>query len=185
MLGVIDDALTIGFEIRNRLFDDSQIIFVCGEQYFLYVKSPRFAEDSADGCIRVNERFDVGIVFGSTFDAAGRAKRGNQCILPLRIAGALEEFNIFRIRTGPAALDEGYAEFIQFLCDADLVITRKCEAFRLRPIAESGVVYLDLLHKYPFSATGFAEILRKKLKELYPLWLTKVRLKSGNVFLKT
>ena len=46
------------------------------------------------GVLRIKQGFDVGIVFGSAFDAAGGAERGDQRILPLHIAGALEEFNI-------------------------------------------------------------------------------------------
>ncbi len=30
MLGVVDDALAIGFEISHRLFDDAQVIVECG-----------------------------------------------------------------------------------------------------------------------------------------------------------
>ena len=142
MFGVVDDALAIGFEIRNRLLDDAQIIFKCGEQNFSNVQGPRLAKDGADRRLRIEQRFDVGIIFGSAFDAAGGTEGGDQCILPLHIAGTLEEFNILWIRTGPAAFDEGDAKFIQFLRDADLVIARKREAFRLGSVAEGGVVDL-------------------------------------------
>ena len=59
----------------------------------------------------------------------------------------LEEFNILGVGTWPAAFNKGNAEFIQFLRNADLVIARKRKAFRLSPIAEGGVVDLDLWHK--------------------------------------
>ena len=49
MLGVVDDALAIGFEIGDRLLDDAQVVFVGGLQNFLDVQCPRFAEDGADG----------------------------------------------------------------------------------------------------------------------------------------
>ena len=142
MLGIIDDALAIGFEIRNRLFDDAQIIFERCEQNFPDVKSPCFAKDGADRRLRIEQRFDVGIVFGSAFDAAGGTERGDERVLPLHIAGALEEFNILRIRTRPAAFDKSDAKFIKFLRDANFVIARKREAFRLRSVAEGSVVNL-------------------------------------------
>src|SRR5215213_9207880 len=45
MFGIIDHALVIGFEISNRLLDDSEIIFECGQQHFLHVQSPGLAKD--------------------------------------------------------------------------------------------------------------------------------------------
>ena len=85
-----------------------------------------------------------------SFDAAGGTKRGNERIFPLHVARALEEFNVLRVGSGPAAFDEGHAEIIESLRDADFVIGRKREAFGLRPVAESRVVDLDLLHKYSY-----------------------------------
>ena len=46
------------------------------------------------GVLRIEQGLDVGIIFGSAFDAAGGTECGNERILPLHIAGALEEFNI-------------------------------------------------------------------------------------------
>ena len=86
------------------------------------MKSPRFAEDGADGCVGIKQGFDVGIVFGSAFDTAGGTERGNERILPLHVVGALEEFNIFGIGARPAAFDECHAEVIESLRHADFVV---------------------------------------------------------------
>ena len=90
-------ALAVGFEIGDGIFDDAQVVFVGGLQDFLDVQRPGFAEDGADGRARIEQGFDVGVVFGSAFDAAGGAERRDQRILPFHVAGALEEFNILRI----------------------------------------------------------------------------------------
>src|SRR5215212_5857832 len=97
MFSIIDHALVIGFEINNRLLDDSEIIFEGCEQYFFDVQSPGLAKDRADRGLRIEQCFDVGIAFGSAFDAASRAERGDESILPLHIPGTLEEFNILWI----------------------------------------------------------------------------------------
>jgi hypothetical protein len=68
----------------------------------------------------VNECPYVSVIFRTTFDAAGRAKGGDERVPPLHIAGAFEEFHILWVRTRPTTLNEGNAEFIQFLCNPDL-----------------------------------------------------------------
>ena len=73
----------------------------------------------------LSKRLDVGIVLGPAFDPAGGAKRSDEGVLPLDVAGALEEFNIFGVGAGPAAFDERHAEFVQFAGHADFVVGRK------------------------------------------------------------
>ncbi len=107
------------------------------------MQCPRLAEDGADRGLRIEQGFDVGIIFGSAFDAAGGTERRDEGILPLHVAGTFEELHIFGVRAGPAAFDEGHAELIQFLRHADFVICRKVEAFGLCPIAQGGVVNLN------------------------------------------
>src|SRR5262245_59584095 len=104
--------------------------------------------------MRINERFNVRVIFGSALNPARGTKCRDQGILPLYITGTFKEFNVLRVGTRPATFDEGNAKIIQFLCDADLVIARKRKAFRLCPIAESSIVDLDLLHKYSIFCRG-------------------------------
>src|SRR6266511_2521594 len=167
MFSIIDHALAMGFKIGNRLFNDTKVIFKRGQQYFLDMQSPRLAKDRADRRLRIEQCFDVGIVFRSTFDTAGRAKCSNQCVLPWYITSTLEEFNIFWIRPRPATFDKGHTEFIQFLCDADFVIARKCKTFRLRPIAESSVINLNFFF---FNDTATTEIYTLSLHDALPIY---------------
>src|SRR6266498_3023341 len=106
------------------------------------MKSPGLAKDRADRRSRIKQRSDIGIILRSAFDAAGRSKCSDERILPIHIAGTFKEFNILGIGTGPASFDKSNAKFIQLFGDANLVITRERKAFRLRPVAEGGVVYL-------------------------------------------
>jgi hypothetical protein len=48
MLGIIDDPLAIGFEIRHGLLDDPEIIFERGLQNLLDVQRPCLAENGTD-----------------------------------------------------------------------------------------------------------------------------------------
>ena len=144
MLGVVDDAPVVGAQIGNGLLDDAQVVFQRGEQNIGDMQRPGLAENGADGCLRIEQRLDVGIVFGSAFDAAGGTECGDQRILPFHVAGALEEFNILGVRARPAAFDERHAEIVQFVARCGLCHWRKREAFGLGAIAQGGVVDLDI-----------------------------------------
>ena len=48
MLGVVDDAPALRFEIGQTLLDDAQVVVEGGPQHFGDVQRPRFAEDGAD-----------------------------------------------------------------------------------------------------------------------------------------
>ena len=99
--------MPLAFEIGNRLFDDAQVIFEGGQQDFGDMQRPCLAEDGADRRVRIEQGLDVGIIFRAALDPAGGTEGCDQGILPFQVAGTLEEFNIFWVRAGPAAFDEG------------------------------------------------------------------------------
>src|ERR1035437_5322495 len=81
---------------------------------------------------------------------ASRTEGGELRVLPLDRSGSREEVDVLRIRTRPAALDVGEAEFVQATGDLDLVRERDDQALTLSAIAESRVVQNDpVLHRGP------------------------------------
>src|SRR5690349_8453951 len=106
------------------------------------MQGPRLPKDGADRRMGVDQGPYVGVIFGSAFDPAGGAERSDERILPLHRTCAFEEFHVLGVRARPASFNKRYPEFIQLLCDANLVIARKREAFRLGPITEGCVVNL-------------------------------------------
>jgi hypothetical protein len=52
-----------------------------------------------------------------------------------------EEFDIARIRTGPAAFDILNAEFVKALDNFQFILNGETDAFALRPVAKRGIVY--------------------------------------------
>ena len=54
-----------------------------------------------------------------------------------------EKLDIFGIGTRPTAFDEGHAQIIQALRDADFVVAREGKAFTLSAIAQSRIVNLN------------------------------------------
>lgn len=135
MLGIIDDPFAVCLEIRHGLLDDPEIIFERGLQNLPDMQRPCLAKNGTDRCMRIDQGLDIGVIFGAAFDAAGGAERRDQRVLPLRVAGTLEELDILWVRAGPAAFDEGHPQVIQALCYPDFVIARKREALRLGSVA--------------------------------------------------
>ena len=60
---------------------------------------------------------------------------------------APEEVAILVVGTRPAALDEGNADLVQPLRDAELILQREGYALALGAIAQGGVVDVDLSHR--------------------------------------
>ncbi len=127
--------MPLDFQIGNRLLDDAQVIVQGCQQDVGNVQRPRFAKESADGRMRIDQGFDVGVVFGPAFDAAGGTEGCDERILPFEVAGALEEFNVLGVGAGPAAFDEGHAKAVEPVGDADFVVGRKREAFGLGAVS--------------------------------------------------
>ena len=53
---------------------------------------------------------------------ARAAKRGETGALPANLLRCREEFNVFRVRAGPPALDRQHAELVERASDAQLVL---------------------------------------------------------------
>ena len=77
--------------------------------------------------------------------ASGEAEAGDASVLPLAARGLLEELQVLRIGTRPAALDIMNPELIEPLRDPQLVGEREIDALALGTIPERGVVDFDLL----------------------------------------
>ena len=69
----------------------------------------------------------------------------NEVSFALSRGGGLEKRGIDRVRAGIAALDIVDAQRIEPLRDDALVLQRKIDAERLRPVAERGVVKIKPL----------------------------------------
>ena len=75
---------------------------------------------------------------------AGAAERGYNGVLEVKVLCALEELVIFRVGARETAFDEVHAKRVQAFSDRKLVVDRERDAFLLRPVPKSGVVYLYL-----------------------------------------
>ena len=84
-------------------------------------------------------------------------------MFPLNVARPLEEFDIFRVGTGPTAFNERHAEFVQFASNANLINPRKGQAFPLGAIAQGGVI--DLNHNAAHFNSVSAFVFRNLLLE--------------------
>ena len=64
----------------------------------------------------------------------------------MNLLRSFEEFDVLRVRAGPASFDKGYAQLIQFAGNAQLIGAGKGNADPLGPVSQGSVVDL-YVHK--------------------------------------
>ena len=98
---------------------------------------PGLGHEADGGGVRLHDRLKARIVGGGAARALGHAERHE---LGLELRRALEKRGVDRVRAGIAALDIVDAQRVEPLRDDALVLQRKIDAQRLRPVAERRVV---------------------------------------------
>lgn len=109
------------------------------------MQEPGFAHDGDHRRLGIEKHADLLIVLDGHALAASEAEAGDASVLPLAARGLLEELQVLRIGTRPAALDVMNPELIEPLRDPQLVGEREIDALALGTIPERGVVDFDLL----------------------------------------
>ena len=143
MLSVVDHAPALGLEVGQRLLDDAQVVLEGGAQHIGDMQRPGLANHSADRRTGVEQRLDVGVIFGAAIHPAGGTEGCHQGMFPPYVARPFEELGVLGVRARPTAFDKGYTQFVEFACNADLVGAGKRDAFALGAVTQSGVVDLD------------------------------------------
>ena len=94
-----------------------------------------FSDDRAGRRAGIEQGNELGIVGRRQVFPAGAAERAEFRITEFEAGRFPEEVEIARIGSGPAALDVGHAEFIQFHGDAQLVVLGERDVFSLGAVA--------------------------------------------------
>ena len=144
VLGVVDDEAALLGQEPHRLLDHRQVLVRRRLEHFAHMQQPRLAENRHDGRFRVDQQPHLIIVFGADVFASRRPERRELRVGELPALGFIEELDVLRVRSRPAALDVVHAEAIQTLGDLELVGDGKRHALSLTAIAERGVVDFDV-----------------------------------------
>ena len=156
VLGVVDDALALREQERDRLLDHAQVLVAVDLHDLLDVQPPRLADERADGCEAVGEHAQGGVVLGARLAPARHAEGGDVGSEEVLACEQVEQLELLRVRAGEAGLDQVDAERVEPVRDAQLLLRRERHALPLHPIAEGGVVELDRRHAAYAAAFGEA-----------------------------
>jgi hypothetical protein len=146
MFGIEHDFLAALLEEGNRLPDHAQVFVERGAQDRRGVVIPGFAKDRHRGRVGTEQGGELLVVLGPGADLAGAAKSDDAGIPERDLAEAVEEFQVFRVRSGIAGFDVGDAQLIKLPYDLELVFHREGDALRLRAVSQGGVVGEYLIH---------------------------------------
>ena len=143
MLRVEEHPATLCAEERHRIAHHRDALDEVGAQGLGHVQVPRLAhqahhlgaglEEIAKGLRRVS----------SLSGAPGHAERGELCMLQCLFHRELEELRVARVGARPAPLDEGEADLVELVQDAQPILNRVGQVRLLRAVAKRRVVELD------------------------------------------
>ena len=113
MLGIVNHFASVAGEIGYGLANHAQIL--CGRRLkdVAHVQIPAFAEEGDNRRVGLKQQLNLLVVCRVSVPFAGRAEGCQTGVLQVQFAsGAFEEFHIFGIGTGPAALNVVNAKLI-------------------------------------------------------------------------
>ena len=140
VLGVVH-ALAAGVDDEaDRVRDHVEVLGRGCPQHLGDVEQPALAEDRDNRRLGRDELTQVRVVLRSVGAVTGRAECSEPGRLPGHPLGGLEEFDVLRVRAGPAALDVWHPVFVQHAGDAQLVGERQGDVLALRSITQGRVV---------------------------------------------
>jgi hypothetical protein len=145
VLGVVDDALALGEQERDRLADHGQVLVAADPDHLLQVQAPRLAHQRDDRRERARQSPQRGVLLRG--DAAPpRHAEGAHVRVQALVLEPLEELGLLRVGGREAGLDERDPEVVEHVCDADLLLHRQRHAVTLHPVTQRRVVDEDPAH---------------------------------------
>ena len=143
VLRVEHDPPSLVDKPAHRLRDHREVLLARRPQHVGNVPVPRLAHERDDRRHRVEQRAQLQVVLRPRARASRRAERGQRRVAQAMRPHRGEELGVGRVCAGPPALDDGDAERVEMLGDAQLVGHREADANSLRAVAQRRVVDLE------------------------------------------
>ena len=144
VLGVEEHPTPVAAQERDRVGHHGDGLVEIGAQGIGHMAVPALGHDADRRGLDADQPGERLVVGRLHPGAAGRAEghQGGRAEGEL-LRGALEELVVLRVGPRPPALDEGDAEVVELLGDAQLVVDRKRQAFLLATVAQCRVEDVD------------------------------------------
>ena len=121
VLGIVYDFTFRLFKITAGIPNHSLVLLSRRTEHLGHLKLPAFPKNGNYWSAGINQKLDLRIILDSQVGSASGAERRDLSMMPGFLRSRLEKLNILRIRPGPATLNIVHPEFIQPLCDSNLV----------------------------------------------------------------
>src|ERR1022692_4456378 len=105
MLGVIDHFLAVVLDVAHGFGDEDEVLVLGDAEGAFDVEVPGLAEDRDDGGTGFDQGAHVAVLMDRVLGEARAAARGEPGVVQGKLGGALEEFLVFGVAAGPAALN--------------------------------------------------------------------------------
>ena len=143
VLGVVDHALALADEERDRRADHVEVLLARDLDDLLEVQAPGLADQRADRREAVGEHAQRRVVGRRDVAAARHPERGDLGVLEALAREQLEQLELLGVRRREAGLDQVDAELVELVGDAQLLGSAERHVRALHAIAQGRVVELD------------------------------------------
>ena len=140
VLGVVDHSLALRAAVVDRVDDHRHVLLAADPGDLLEVKSPRLADQGDDGREAADELAQRRVLLGGDASAPRHAEGADRGLVELDGPQQREQLAFLGVGAGEARLDEGDAEPVERLHDADPLGRRERHALALHAVAKRRVV---------------------------------------------
>ena len=105
MLGIVDDLLAVILDIADGFGDEDEVFVVADAEGAFDVKVPGLAEDGDDRSAGFDKGSNIAVLVDRIPGESRAAEGGEPGVVQGELGSALEEFLVFGVAAGPAALN--------------------------------------------------------------------------------
>ena len=169
VLGVEYDTAILLHQPAYRVRDHAQVLVVAGAQHIRHLAVPRLAHQRDDRRAGVEQRAQLQVVLGPHLGPPRGAERSQLRMLQSMAAHGGKVLGVGWVGAGPAAFDDGDAEVVEQLGDAQLVGHREVDADALRAVTQCRVVDLQRGHEGAPTVSRWRETSRCTASPISPV----------------
>ena len=147
VLGVEQHALALSDEERDRLADHLQVLLARDAHDLLDVQDRGLSDERAHRREGLRQDPQPLVCISGHLAAACHPERDDLGVIEMLVGEKPEQLLLLRIRRWKAGLDHVHAQRVERVHDAKLLISGEAHAAAAHPVAQGGVVELDVGHR--------------------------------------
>ena len=113
MFGIVEDASSACFQVRDGIGNHSQVLFDAGLKNYAYLVLGCFADDGRDGGAGIDQCLHRYVIIAICVRSPRIAESGYLCVLEIKFINPLEKFVVLGCRAGVTAFDNVHSKVVQ------------------------------------------------------------------------